>query len=193
MAGWGEARPLATRSTRISEGFDIRGRSVVWGPGLGQPLPEAGGRYSWTKHPKNSSSFHAVRFSRCLWKGGKLEMLLYGDRVGAVNCLEPHPYVPTLATRCARDPLLVFVGLGKDVRRAGVASEGPPCTQGRFLRRRLHATFTAHEKLVRGFVGGGASRRPVSAKGGLCVSRKVALFGVSVRCGQQAPGGLCRG
>ncbi|CAN0094132.1 unnamed protein product, partial [Ectocarpus fasciculatus] len=25
-------------------------------------------------------------------------MLLFGDKVGAVNCLEPHPYLPALAT-----------------------------------------------------------------------------------------------
>ncbi|CAM9888497.1 unnamed protein product, partial [Scytosiphon promiscuus] len=25
-------------------------------------------------------------------------MLLFGDRVGAVNCLEPHPFLPVLAT-----------------------------------------------------------------------------------------------
>ncbi|CAN0453390.1 unnamed protein product, partial [Laminaria digitata] len=35
-----------------------------------------------------------------LWdkKTAKLEMLLSGDNVGAVNCLEPHPFLPVLAT-----------------------------------------------------------------------------------------------
>lgn len=34
----------------------------------------------------------------------KLEMLLFGDRIGAVNCLEPHPFLPVLATRSVHTP-----------------------------------------------------------------------------------------
>lgn len=53
-------------------------------------------------------------------------MLLFGDKVGAVNCLEPHPYLPALATRLVQSAR---------PHRCGGGLEMLFCLQGALLRR----------------------------------------------------------